>query len=83
MKFLRKFFEAANRTVVLIAQSFSIYRFEADEGVLGEYVKNVGEAKFGSISGSMSLIQVQLFHAKTLFLSQERQDHLRCEQAAE
>lgn len=31
----------------------------------------------------MSLTEVQLFHAKTLFLSQERQDHLRCEQAAE
>lgn len=78
-RFLRKFLEMANRSVLLIMQTFMVYRLDVEEGALTAYVKSLSEARFKNISGSISLIYVLLFHGKLLFLSQERPDHLRCE----
>jgi hypothetical protein len=60
-----------------------IYRLDIEEGVLAEYIKNQSEAKFKNISGSISHINMLLFNAKLLFLSQEKGDHLRCEETVE
>ena len=78
-RFLRKFFEVANRSVLLIMQSFVIYRFDLEEDALNDYLKNQSEAKFSNISGTISIISVYLFHSKLLFLSQDTNCHIRCE----
>lgn len=68
-KYLNKFFEICNRSVLMILQSFLIYKLDGDEAVLRDFLKNQSEVRQKNVSGEMSLIGVNLFYGKNLFLS--------------
>ena len=77
-RFLNKFFTIYNKSVLLINQTFLIYKLDIQDNVLAQYVTNINELKIKNVSGSISQIRVLLFFTKVLFLNSEKSDISRC-----